>query len=67
MEEEAAHADEKVSNEGNKKNGIMAMLNATPDASVSEIDEEEVRQRVDKLRQVESSIIVLHLISFLQG
>ena len=37
MKEEAPDADEKVANEGNQKNGIMAMLDATPDASISKI------------------------------
>lgn len=37
MKEEAPRADEKISNKGNQKYGIMAVLDATPDASVSEI------------------------------
>ena len=42
MKEEAPHADEQVSDEGNQKNGIMAILDATADASVSEIEEEKI-------------------------
>ena len=63
MKEEAPDADEKVPNEGNKKNGIMAMLDATPDASVSKIQEEKICRRIDNLRQVESGIIILCSIS----
>ena len=63
MKREAPDADEKVSNEGDQKNGIMAMLDATPDTSVSKIKEEKICQRVDNLRQVESGIIVLGRIS----
>jgi hypothetical protein len=63
MKEKAARANEKVSNKGHQKNSIMALLDAAPDASVSEIDEEKVGQCVDNLRQVWSGVIVLHPIN----
>lgn len=44
MKQEAPDADEEVSNEGDQKNGIMAMLDATPDTSASKIKEEKICQ-----------------------
>lgn len=67
MKQEAPDADEKVSNEGNQKNGIMVMLDATPDSSVSKTKEEKICQRVHNLRQVESGIIILCRISMCCG
>lgn len=63
MKEKAARANKKVPNKGNQKNGIMAMLDATSDTSVSEIYEEKVCQRVDNLRQVWSGVVVLQPIN----
>lgn len=67
MKEEAPDSDEQISNKGNQKNGIMALLEATSDASVSEIEEEKVCRRIDSLRQVDCRIIVLCGISLCCG
>ena len=59
MEEEAAGADEQVADEADDEDGVVAVSAAGLDASVGEIDEEEVREGVDYLGGVRGCVVIL--------
>ena len=59
MEEEAAGADEQVADEADEEDGVMAVFAAGLDASVREVDEEEVRESVDYLGGVRGCVVIL--------
>ena len=59
MEEEAAGADEQVADEADEEDGVMAVFAAGLDASVREVDEEEVREGIDYLGGVRGCVVIL--------
>ncbi len=59
MEEEAARAHEQVADEGDDEDGVMVLLQAGLDSAASEVDEEEVGERVDDFGGVDAGVVVL--------
>ena len=59
MKQEAAGTDEKVSDETDKEDGVVAIVAAGLDAHGGEVDEQEVRECVHNFGGVWSRIVVL--------
>lgn len=59
VEEEAARADEQVADEADEEDCVVAVCKAGADAEVGEVDEEEVRERVDDFGGVGGRVVVL--------
>ena len=59
MKQEAAGTDEKVSDETDEEDGVVAISAAGLDAHDGEVDEEEVRECVHNFGGVGSRIVVL--------
>lgn len=59
MEEEAARADDEVADEGDEEDAVMVVAQAVVDALEGQVDEEQVRQRVDDLGSVDGCVVVL--------
>ena len=59
MKQEAAGADEQVSDEADKEDCVMAISAAGLDAHNGEIDEEEVRERVHDFGGVRCRVVIL--------
>ena len=59
VEEEAAGADEQVADEADEEDGVVAVSAAGLDAPVGQVDEQEVRERVDYLGGVRRCVVIL--------
>ena len=59
VEEEAAGADEQVTDKADEEDGVVAVFAARLDAPVGEVEEEEVREGVDYLGGVRGCVVIL--------
>lgn len=59
VEEEAPGADDEVAEEGDEEDAVMVVAQAVVDALEGEVDEQQVRERVDNLGAVDGGIVVL--------
>ena len=59
VEEEAAHADRQVAEEGDEEDGVVAVPEAGVQAAGGEVEEGEVREGVDDLGGVDGGVVVL--------
>ena len=59
VKEEAAGPNQQVANEADDKNGVMAVFAAGLNASVGEVDKEEVGEGIDYLGGIWGRVVVL--------
>lgn len=61
MEQEAPKTNDQIADEANQEDGIMSVSDTAGNASICQVDEGEVRKRVDNFSGIGCRVVVLKI------